>query len=125
MNKQEIFDMQPGPQMRALIAEHVMGYQPGKWHDGAGLLDWKTPGGSYTVTSALPDWPVEIAPAWAVFEHILDPNRDYLQPCGNGQDGLWWAYYRDDAMLAWGETAPLAICRAALILSTRRDRQRR
>lgn len=61
-----------------------------------------------------PNYSTDIADAWKAFKEILDPNRISIHPRENGQEGLWWAVYFDDEMITHANTAPLAICRAAL-----------
>jgi hypothetical protein len=49
-----------------------------------------------------------------LFTETLDPNRTSIRPCGNGQDGLWWAIYYDIEMVCWHPEIEVAICLYAL-----------
>lgn len=67
-----------------------------------------------TKGSRLPEPSGDLEEAWRLFLDTLDPNRTFLRPCGNGQDGLWWALYYDEEMVVRHPQVEVAICLWAL-----------
>lgn len=67
-------------------------------------------------------WPAhysdDLTVAWAVWEHVLAPNDYFLATLGEAGDEDYYAIWRGDwHAVAFAPTAPLAICRAALLLA--------
>lgn len=122
MNKQEILDMPAGKKINQLIWWKVFGMIPTPPNNDMNLL---------------PDYSGESAPAWSVVEHIhkmiyeekLKHVEDYNYLCleclgySSGYaasfdcllDDEWYEDITNYKYSARGETAPLAICRAALL----------
>lgn len=116
-----------GPEMDRLIAEKVMGW---KWTGTGGV--YERPGHpGLMVVSGPPTWSpsTEIAAAWEVAQKVdLFKNCRHLREDAIGvKDGAKWtrtgwrwivvAIYEPldhNDIIGFGETAPLAICRAAL-----------
>jgi len=99
-----------GPELDALIAERVFGW---KWHIRGGVCY-----AEHDCFNAPDLWPIfspsnNIAAAWEVVEKIAT-----LKPHYDLSDGHCMIFYDEPsgecAGSATGETAPLAICRAAL-----------
>ena len=115
--------MEPGPELDALVAEKVMGWEqrhPKHWAECAGTGGL---GDSFEYRRSQAEWSpsTSIADAWEVVENIKHPHRRSVfvgfdcailtegpyQCCVNEPDGLCVAS-------AWADTAPHAICLAAL-----------
>jgi hypothetical protein len=60
----------------------------------------------------VPHYSTDLSAAWQLVERIREPGHAFhlsrFDPC------IWLATFRDDGYAAQAETAPLAICRAAL-----------
>lgn len=111
--------------MDVLVAEHVFGW----YVDGRELCRRdKKPGDVFLgdVCEEIPAFSTDIAAAWQVVERLMDGNLGcYLDseflPCPKlvyDRRGFWacslcWTHCY--AVAAEGETAPLAICRCALL----------
>jgi hypothetical protein len=105
-------ELEAGRELDALIAERVLGYP------GAAIGGWDNP-------RTLPDgrilpnltprpYSTEIRWAWVVVEKLRDLGFSLRWRAHNCR---WYAYFvwgADDAADADADTAPLAICRAAL-----------
>ena len=134
MTRDGILAMETGPELNALIAVELMGWQrqeetpPGYvCHEGG--RDWISPDGKdwwcnhCGQEDGFPDFSGSISAAWDVVEKLMEQN-------------MWWAseYYRhDDPPYDWAfckprgdngafryydakaDALPLAICRAALL----------
>lgn len=122
-------NLHPGREMDALVAEKVMGWKwRGSSHSPATLLPSEWDGvawGSATPTGFVRPYSTNIEAAWEVFEKLIAirPDLDLGKRHVEADDGesypYLWAVIRRDAWSAeeyvgWGETAPEAICRAAL-----------
>ena len=121
MTKDEILAMEAGDEMNALIAE-LMGWtrheQPfiSKWGK---MYEWRPPeDSSYDAFLAPHDWSTNIAAAWEVVEKLTPFKFGFNLaiesppgPCGDWEVH----FYNGGAHLAFADTAPLAICRAALL----------
>jgi hypothetical protein len=122
MTKDEILNMPAGREMDALIAEKLMGYVNGRkcyrYADNSG--DWWT--------THIPHYSTDIEAAWEVLEKMRADcsgggEPDYIMlNCYKELEPHWycakiWAHHDGDIpeVEATAETAPLAICRAALL----------
>jgi hypothetical protein len=120
-------EMVAGPDLDALVAEKVMGWRkvprrvindrdlgPGWWHPTKGDPESPNPGAS---AFPPPSYTTDIAAAWDVVE-TLNKKGIYLWAVGQEDSFPGWSAdfgrNHQSAHVAWGETAPLAICRAAL-----------
>lgn len=117
MKPSEIDALEAGKPLDALIAEKVMGWE---WRDlEAGLRVLIEPSAEHLLKAGvvievgrppylndnLPAYSTDISPAWMVAVKTfmtIAPYHDGTYHAANGQ------------VVAYGETAPLAICRAAL-----------
>lgn len=143
MTREEIEQMPAGRELDALVAVHALGWTETDYH-GQRCFEW--PGFDRTVLihpgtdvalpqqSGLPAvlfddpaWPplpcysTDIATAWKVVEHLrlsaakYSPNIVY-----HHSTGMWHCEYFNATRMreAAADTAPLAICRAALLAAT-------
>lgn len=126
MNQDEIIHMEAGPKMNALVAEKVM-----EWKN----LHWKDEGRARNNNGNFVRWPAgwygegpngecyldqpfssSIADAWKVVEKIVgDGDGSGFVLSHSFRPVRWIASFDFDE--ATGDTAPLAICRAALLAS--------
>lgn len=116
-------EMPAGREMNALIAEKAMGWTVfyGEYK-GYELFDDEVAQGyppkeeADGVPFEIPYYSTDIARAWEVVEKM----KNYLFVCGRTDDGIWEAYFFPvnsgigKLSEAHGDTAPSAICRAAL-----------
>lgn len=103
-------DLPAGPEMDRLIAEKVMGWtlnEDGNWIDGEGEYRYPSPESFAGLSAFGPS--TNIAHAWQVVERM----REIIRPSIEYVDGLGWRADFETSY-GWGETAPLAICRAAI-----------
>lgn len=121
MTRDEILSMSAGRETDVLIAEKVMGWT--RAHVGSfGTQFWNTPNESIKAEPAIPDYSTEIHAAWDVIE-VLE--RDWEVEISTGHNfrdypgqsyGCRIANKRVlSVMFCLAESAPLAICRAALL----------
>ncbi len=100
--------MEAGFEIDSLIAEKIFGWKL----DDESALVWLLPDGSRR--GALPHYSTDIADAWQVIEHMNDRGWSPTVFC----EFQWWIanFFTDIAgsFEASAETAPLAICLAAL-----------
>lgn len=111
MTREEILNMPAGRDMDKLISIHLFSME---WDGGnpifgyCGRWPWPVP------------FSADIAAAWEVFVKLLDidPSADIGR--SNHPHGMWAVGLNQDEMgpndLVFGETAPLVICRAALLM---------
>lgn len=129
MTRDEIMDMQAGAEMDALISSkifEVMAFRAtGNWeHENES--DYLDEGeayyfGEYQETIRLPKYSTDIAAAWEIVEKLKAAGKWLsISTSFIGTDEKWCCEYSEnniqsevDFVLA--ETAPLAICRAALL----------
>ena len=101
-------DMPAGRELDALVAEKVMGQETTEWTDGLG-------GTGVTFFAPVEPYSTDIAAAWEVAEKLIQTLGIAVeQPF---HDGIWRCTIFGLWPKKWvchGETAPLAICRAAL-----------
>ena len=122
MTRNEILNMPAGREMDALVAEKVMGWSRGTYHsDGVDYL--RDPEGTSHLN--VPQYSTDIAAAWQVVEKIRTKYPVIRISTGDLMGKYWQCHMAD----AWREvsheddsdwfanapTAPLAICRAALL----------
>jgi len=94
MTRDEILAMKPGRELDALIAEKVMGWSWG------------------IIGDLIPAYSTDISAAWEVVEEM----GDCLHLRQHGEQGEWEAWFCGyPNSKAHGETAPEAICKAALL----------
>jgi len=78
-----------------------------------GLVDWETDK-TYWEKDAIPHYSTDIAAAWLVVEKMNNP-RVAIESSENEKYGKWFVMFGDDLENgAFADTAPLAICLAAL-----------
>lgn len=112
MNANDIDAMPAGPEMDALVAEKVMGWEV----HPRNTAHWRRKGDDgcdYRVMGDVGDWRPsrDIAAAWEVVEktkHLVP----VIRLCGNGLE--WMASYTMSGAYSVAETPMLAIVRAAL-----------
>lgn len=132
MTRDEILNMPAGREMDALIAEKVMGkrvfcaneelggivsgsiVRQGVWQmceDGA-MYDDRT-----VYAESIPHYSEGIAAAWEVVEKMqtIDAERPTEILRLPSVDNKWRVRFTTQIFPGWGDTAPLAICRAALL----------
>jgi hypothetical protein len=100
MTRDEILKMEAGREMDALVAEKIFN---GQWL-------YKN------IPENLPKFSASISAAWEVVERLIKHNPlslDYLVDENNVLG--WQANFRMGYNVAFAPTAPLAICRAALL----------
>lgn len=108
MTRDEILNMPAGRELDALIAEKVMGLKVDYEFDE--VLEPRVPFlvDKYDEWGYLPNYSTDIAAAWQVVER-------FESHCTmNNVHGIWECYLPDFA-IGKDKTAPLAICRAALL----------
>ena len=104
LTRESILAMEAGAEMDALVAERVMGFDTHKYPCGASF------------------WPSkEIADAWRVVEKVSGKDRLFNVKYASGVGALAQVVWRDESLDCGcmieeeAPTAPLAICRAALL----------
>lgn len=112
LTREQIEAIPAGREMDTLIAEQVLGwtFHPSSFEQ-AEPSEWRKDGRKIWAAPFTPS--VNIAAAWQVF----DPMH---LPLEKSQEGTWLVYRPESASIAilgHADTAPLAICRAALALS--------
>lgn len=128
MTIEQIYAMPAGPDLDALVAEKVMGWTCFVWR---GVPVWEWPGfrrdGWYPSMpkrkEQLPPYSTDIATAWLVFAALEAAVQKKHYPavlCLKRDRKDWWVeIHREDfgyEQCFGGDTAPLAICRAALLI---------
>lgn len=114
MTREEILNMKAGPELDALVAEHVMewtvtqheDYWMAKRQDGVKLFSWQWKPSQ------------DIEAAWDVMERMKDVHSCvwYHSDVETGETG-WWCMMASPYADVLSDTAPLAICLCALIAS--------
>jgi hypothetical protein len=119
MTREQIEQMPAGREMDTLIAERVLGwtFHPSSFEQ-AEPSEWRKDGRKIWAAPFTPS--VNIAAAWEVFDpmHVpLEKSQEgtwlVYRPERKGETGEWLGI----TILGRADTAPLAICRAALILA--------
>lgn len=138
LTREQIEAMPAGPELDAAVAEHVMGSRPPLARGGN---VWANPDGNPNYASQIPLYSTDIAAAWEVVEKMLavgfsftyfDTANISSKPgvCAAFKLGVYPPKEGDaDAFRGYGfreQSAPLAICRAALIakLAGKREAER-
>lgn len=113
-------DLEAGRELDALVAEQVMGWRRCS-DDGSGYWEGRSPTNILSlILEEVPHYSTDIAAAWQVIgrmrdlcwaSHSTDLTLDSEQP--------WWAWHflhgvSQKTVRECADTAPLAICRAAL-----------
>lgn len=118
MNKEEIWNMPAGNEMDALVLASVF--------DVISFADAN--GKPYKLSvnknhEPIPNYSGDISAAWAVAHKLASQERVFsLHVIGESFDGQWKAIFENAFVhfTATAETVPLAICRAALMLTNLR-----
>ncbi len=122
MTDEEIDQMEAGPEMDALVAEFMIGWRRAPSEDDPAGWCWVTEHGRTrgSATALMPTYSTNIAAAWQVVEKLKERFSSVLVETNPRQyyvdivtDKGTPSYYRTVAD-AEADTAPLAICRAAL-----------
>lgn len=117
MTCEEILAMEPGRELDALIAEKIMGWKSIITKDEVGdVYRGIPPGGKLFDEDYIPHYSTDIAMAWRVVWKWL---RAYYYGtfelnCANFGNETNWECQFGNYPRAKGETAPEAICKAAL-----------
>lgn len=119
MNKDEILNMSAGRDLDALIATRVMGWRQDDSEQGAYFDFWVTGQGDPDAKVQLNQFQFssDINLAFPLVEKlglVVGYDEDEAYPGQNWLASLEWS--PDSAYAARGETAPLAICRAVLLI---------
>ena len=123
MNAEDIRNMEAGRELDALVAEKVMGWQ---WYDGhgtAGPSYWETQGGEFAHFGEF-EPSTDIAAAWEVVEKMAELVGPISVAWGSfGTEGNMASVmaFMGNPPGVVAPTAPLAICRAALLAVMERD----
>jgi hypothetical protein len=121
MNQYTILNMPAGYELNKLIAENVLGMRLEKNYGLAGGYYWVGNGFHFgdLLDRYLPDYSGELAPAFSVVEKLCNENGcDLVKVCKRDPELLRgeWSCNFGIGHEAFGETVPLAICRAALLV---------
>jgi hypothetical protein len=112
MTNDEILNMEAGLEMDELVTESVMGWERRTFkHDGVDF--WHLPGTARCELD-VPPYSTDIAAAWQVVEKASLFKLDCLQIHDSSD---WWCEIALEGRPyeATADTAPLVICRAALL----------
>ena len=134
MTRDEILALEAGRELDALVAEKVMGWTWGEYSppvEGPSKIlrppeSWapspdRAPGSEVSCPGwhfRVPQYSTDIAAAWEVVEKMV-PIKYGFNLAIESPPGPWgdWEvhFYNGGTHLAFADTAPLAICRAALL----------
>ena len=113
----DIDTLSAGHEMDALVAEHIMGWErQGSGWNVNGSISWPDPEGNTTPLAWVKDFPFssDIAAAWQVVEKLILDNKlfelEFYQESVDSRP-RWGAAF---GIESYADTAPLAVCRAAL-----------
>lgn len=129
--------MKPGRELDALVAEKVMGWTKLLTPEGEQIFDyWRSPEPYMRncTSDDIPQYSTDIAAAWQVIDKLTagdETDEDPIQltrghrlrrlyssaDWHSGRNSGWWALFVTDGTPgygAYGDTAPHAICLAAL-----------
>ena len=111
-----------GPELDQLIALKVMGwtltesghpdFDRGNWIDADGNFRHCSPTSYIGLLPFLPS--TKIAHAWEVVEHMNGRGLLLSRICRSSEGAFYWVNFDDQSVNTCGNTAPLAICYAAL-----------
>jgi hypothetical protein len=100
----------------AEVAERVMGWRRIEWEGGTTPMGRSSKNVLSLVLEEVPHYSTDIAAAWQVVEHLFTRGLRLSLNAFGGDP--WWAEFADEGYehgaQAPADTAPLAICRAAL-----------
>jgi len=128
MTREEILKLEPGSELDRLVAEKVMGWKQGPdfWVSYEGIIHLSagevSPG--HIVYREAPWSPSsDIAEAWSVVEKLVNLGWlvNLLSPWKGNATQHWTCYAERQGKSGWeklkaaGDSAPLTICRAALL----------
>lgn len=112
MKDLDIDKMPAGREMDALIAEKVMDAEVYREFHTARFKQGQLPNGHELIgIGGIPRYSTDIAAAWEVVKRLKNYNF-YIRLFYDGRYGC--SFTEPPRIIAWGNTAPLAICRAAL-----------
>jgi len=109
MTPEQIDELEPGRELDALIAEHVLGFAlPFK---GRGEFDTFDANGKPVL-----NYSTDIAAAWRALDRlrVIDFRHVTLEMAGGCWRCILQPYNQNETFSSFGYSAPLAICRAAL-----------
>ena len=113
LTRDSVLSMPAGREMDVLVAELVMGWlvKDGCYYSNGVVTPWMTPEhwGDYQGFRPSED----IAAAWEVVEKLWETHNYAVEGCNGSQFALFQS--KDKSFSCHGLTAPLAICRAALL----------
>ena len=122
MNKENIHQLEAGRELDRLVAEKVLGWQYKLMSDGIKSdWHWVDANDKFVCISvddtSLPNFSANIADAWQIVEFLI-PQFDDVS-VSNTHDGYNCLISPDiwklNVYVSFGDTAPLAICRCALL----------
>ena len=108
-----------GRELDAAVAERVLGWKRGDLR--CGDMPWYPPGtGRYLGGGRmdLPEFSTDISAAWEVVEHLATPDEALTITYAKG---TWVVAVGSVEVSATSESAPEAICRAALLAALKRS----
>lgn len=123
LTRTTILEMDAGPELDALVAERVMGWRYAATVPGGSPKFWQDPDRDFKSGMMTPKpYSNGIAAAWEVVEQLHGVERRYWEVCGwhDGDTDERTAMFgmndpEHETVIASATTAPLAICRAALL----------
>ena len=109
--------MEAGREMDALVAEKVMGYED--MGIGIGLRFQKPSKDGVKVLYELPGYSTRIVAAWEVVEKLRERSIALTITTMGPRDQVhvFTTHNGERMTKVWDDTAPLAICRAALLVT--------
>ena len=118
MTRDEILNMPAGHELNKLVAEHIFGMRIEENHGLAGGFYWVGNGvqfGDMRVQN-VPDYSTDIEAAWEVVDKLVR----FSITIESFSKGVLCRFFSAGQTAAgdavgWADTAPLAICRAALL----------
>ena len=120
MKRDEILKMEAGRELDALVAEKVMGYED--MGIGIGLRFQKPSQTGVKVLYELPSYSTRIAAAWEVVEKLREQFIAVTITTMGPRDQVhvFTTHNGERMTKVWDDTAPLAICRAALLMEVKK-----
>lgn len=114
--REQILGMKAGRELDAHVAEKIMNWRKDRKPGGY----WYAPNQPNLGRHSPPQYSTDIAAAWEVVEHMQSKADDwdflYFGPAtGENNWRGWHCNFLDDRTLAFGDTMPEAICKAALL----------
>jgi hypothetical protein len=124
ITREKILNTPAGKELDALVAEYVLGWQRDTSDVGNYFNFWLTGSSIQTESKvALTSYPfsTDIKISWRFVESfnlIIGIDIEQTDPNNKWCASLEWIDYKKSLFSAWAPTAPLAICRSILLLST-------